>query len=134
LIVPGFSFAAGMICGLHAEAGHDRRVAALGYVAAGAPDSGQSFKDWWKDYPPEAGAAEIKPYGKDGFVALTPKGVETCFVHDLSAEEGGYAHTDVKPRSDAFTARTRCRAHLKGGRHDSWLSAAHRSQTKAEAI
>jgi len=53
------------------------------YVAAGAPDSGQSFNDWWKDYPPSPGAAEIKPYGSDGFVALTRKGVETCFVQDL---------------------------------------------------
>jgi pimeloyl-ACP methyl ester carboxylesterase len=69
------------------EAGNDPRVAGLVYVAAGAPDSGQSFNDWWKNYPPEAGAAEIKPYGKDGFVALTAKGVETCFVQDLPAKE-----------------------------------------------
>jgi pimeloyl-ACP methyl ester carboxylesterase len=79
------------------EAGNDPRVAALVYVAAGAPDSGQSFNDWWKDYPPEAGTAEIRPFGKDGFVALTPKGVETCFVQDLSPEEAAVVYATQGP-------------------------------------
>jgi pimeloyl-ACP methyl ester carboxylesterase len=79
------------------EAGNDPRVVGLVYVAAGAPDSGQSFNDWWKDYPPQPGAAEIKPYGKDGFVALTPKGVETCFVQDLTPEEASLVYATQGP-------------------------------------
>jgi len=79
------------------EAGNDPRVVGLVYVAAGAPDSGQSFNDWWKDYPPEAGAAEIKPYGSDGFVALTPKGIETCFVQDISPEEASLVYATQGP-------------------------------------
>jgi hypothetical protein len=30
------------------EAGNDPQVAGLVYVAAGAPNSGKSFNDWWK--------------------------------------------------------------------------------------
>jgi pimeloyl-ACP methyl ester carboxylesterase len=31
------------------EAGNHPKVAGLVYIAAGAPDSGQSFQDWWSD-------------------------------------------------------------------------------------
>ncbi len=79
------------------EAGNDAKVAGLLYVAAGAPDSGQSFNDWWKDYPPAPGAAEIKPYGKDGFVALTPLGVKQCFAQDVSADEASLIHAVQGP-------------------------------------
>jgi pimeloyl-ACP methyl ester carboxylesterase len=79
------------------EAGNDPRVVGLVYVAAGAPVGGQSFNDWWKDYPPEAEAKEIKPYGNDGFLALTPKGVETCFVQDLPQEEADIVYATQGP-------------------------------------
>ena len=69
------------------EAGNDPQVAGLVYVAAGAPNSGESFNDWWKDYTPLSGAAEIKPYGKDGYVALTQLGVRQYFAQDLPKEE-----------------------------------------------
>jgi pimeloyl-ACP methyl ester carboxylesterase len=42
------------------EAGNHPKVKGLVYVAAGAPDSGQSFDDWWKPYSPAPGASEIK--------------------------------------------------------------------------
>src|ERR1700745_1526116 len=51
------------------EAGNHPQVKGLVYVAAGAPDSGQSFDEWWKPYKPAPGAAEIRPYG-EGYVAL----------------------------------------------------------------
>jgi pimeloyl-ACP methyl ester carboxylesterase len=50
------------------EAGNEPQVRGLVYIAAAAPDSGQSFNDWWKEYPAAPGAREIKPYGKDRFV------------------------------------------------------------------
>ncbi len=33
------------------------------------------------------GVAEIKPYGKDGYVAFTQLGVKQDFAQDLSEEE-----------------------------------------------
>jgi pimeloyl-ACP methyl ester carboxylesterase len=42
------------------EAGNDPQVAGLVYVAAGAPNSGESFNDWWKGYTAMPGVAEIK--------------------------------------------------------------------------
>ena len=68
------------------EAGNHPEVKGLVYVAAGAPDSGQSFDEWWKPYKPAPGASEIKPYG-EGYVALTPQGVRKHFVQDIPADE-----------------------------------------------
>ena len=79
------------------EAGNDPKVVGLVYIAAGAPDSGQSFNEWWKDYTPAPGAAEIKPYGSDGYVALTPMGVEKDFAQDLPKEEAAVVHAVQGP-------------------------------------
>jgi len=68
------------------EGGNDPQVAGLVYVAAGAPNSGESFNDWWKGYAPMPGVAEIKPYGNDGYVAFTQLGVRQV-VQDLPEEE-----------------------------------------------
>lgn len=79
------------------EAGNEPEVAGLVYVAAGAPNSGESFNDWWKDYPPMPGLAEIKPYGKDGFVAFTPLGIRQCFAQDVSTEEAAVIYAIQGP-------------------------------------
>jgi len=68
------------------EAGNEPQVCGLVYIAAAAPDTGQSFNDWWKDYPAAPGAPEIKPYGKDRFV-LTLEGFRRFFAHDLATDE-----------------------------------------------
>ena len=68
------------------EAGNESQVRGLVYIAAGAPDSGQSFDDWWKGYPAAPGAPEIKPYGKDRFV-LTLNGFRHYFAQDLATDE-----------------------------------------------
>jgi pimeloyl-ACP methyl ester carboxylesterase len=68
------------------ETGNDPQVAGLLYVAAGAPNSGESFNDWWKGYVPMPGVAEIKPYGNDRYVAFTQLGVRQV-VQDLPEEE-----------------------------------------------
>ena len=78
------------------EAGSHAQVKGLGYVAAGAPDSGQSFADWWKDYASAPGAAEIKPYG-EGYVALTPEGVRKHFVQDIPADEADIVYATQGP-------------------------------------
>jgi pimeloyl-ACP methyl ester carboxylesterase len=78
------------------EAGNHPNVKGLVYIAAGAPDSGQSFQDWWKDYPPAPGAAEIKPYGQ-GYVALTPEGVRKHFVQDIPTDEADIVYATQGP-------------------------------------
>ena len=62
------------------EADNDPRVAGLVYVAAGAPNSGESFNDWWKDYTAVPVVAEMKPYGKYGY-ASTKGAIETLVKH-----------------------------------------------------
>ena len=78
------------------EAGNHEQVKGLVYVAAGAPDSGQSFGDWWKDYTPAPAAAEIRPYG-EGYVALTPDGIHKHFVQDIPAEEADIVYATQGP-------------------------------------
>lgn len=78
------------------EAGNHAQVKGLVYISAGAPDSGQSFGDWWDGYAPAPGAAEIKPYG-EGYVALTPEGVRKHFVQDLPADEADVIYATQGP-------------------------------------
>ena len=68
------------------EAGNEPQVRGLVYIAAAAPDTGQSFNEWWKDYPAAPGRPEIKPYGKDRYV-LTLEGFHRFFAHDLATDE-----------------------------------------------
>jgi pimeloyl-ACP methyl ester carboxylesterase len=68
------------------EAGNESNVRGLVYIAAAAPDTGQSFNDWWKGYPTAPGAPEIKPHGKDRFV-LTLEGFRRFFAQDCATDE-----------------------------------------------
>jgi pimeloyl-ACP methyl ester carboxylesterase len=45
------------------EAANATQVIGLVYIAAAAPDSCESFNEWWKGSSPAPGAPEIKPYG-----------------------------------------------------------------------
>jgi pimeloyl-ACP methyl ester carboxylesterase len=68
------------------EAGVHDKVAALVYVAAFAPDAGQSSNDLGKDGPPPPGSANIRP-DSAGFLYLTPVGVAKDFAQDLPARQ-----------------------------------------------
>ncbi len=68
------------------EAGSSDKVAALVYVAAFAPDAGESTNDLGKGGPPPPGAASIRP-DSSGFLYLTPEGVAKNFAQDLPAEQ-----------------------------------------------
>ena len=78
------------------EAGNDPQVAGLVYVAAGAPDSGESFNDWSKGCTPMPSRAEIKSYGNDGYVALTQLGVRQL-AQDLPKEEADLVYAVQGP-------------------------------------
>jgi pimeloyl-ACP methyl ester carboxylesterase len=68
------------------EAGNDPKVTALVYVAAFAPDAGQSIVEISKPFPPPPGPQTAVPVG-DGFILLSPEGVATDFAQDLDEDE-----------------------------------------------
>jgi len=68
------------------EAGNNPKVAGLVYVAAFAPDAGESSGSLAKPYGPTPGGVEIRPI-EDGFLILTPKGILEDFAPDLPLAE-----------------------------------------------
>jgi pimeloyl-ACP methyl ester carboxylesterase len=68
------------------EAGNNPKVAGLVYVAAFAPDQGESSASMGKPYGPSQGASELRPI-EDGFLVLTQKGVFEDFAPDLTNQE-----------------------------------------------
>jgi pimeloyl-ACP methyl ester carboxylesterase len=68
------------------EAGDDPKVAGLVYVAAFAPDLGQSPGQLNGQYPPPSGGKGIRP-DANGFLQLTDEGVAEDFAQDLTASE-----------------------------------------------
>ena len=68
------------------EAGNDPRVAALVFVAAFAPDANQSIGEISNGFPKPPGLDELRPLG-DGFLVLTPKGIEEDFAQDATPAE-----------------------------------------------
>jgi pimeloyl-ACP methyl ester carboxylesterase len=68
------------------EAGNDPKVKSLVYVAAYAPDTGQSLRDLISKYPPSEGR---KGFVKDeeGYLRLSDEGVAKYFAPDLTPNE-----------------------------------------------
>jgi pimeloyl-ACP methyl ester carboxylesterase len=87
------------------EAGNDPKVVGLVYIAAFAPDANESITDISKAFPPGLGLTKIVPLS-DGFILLSPEGVETAFAQDLTSEEKALL-TAVQPQTAAsiFEAR-----------------------------
>jgi pimeloyl-ACP methyl ester carboxylesterase len=85
------------------EAGNDPRVAALVYIAAFAPDAGESVSSLIKDPPPGAPVPPILP-PRDGFLFLDPAKFHNSFAADLDAEEAAFmADSQVPWGIDALT-------------------------------
>ena len=68
------------------EAGNNPKVVGLVYVAAFAPDEGETLAGLAKPYGATPAFAEIKPIA-DGFLLLTRKGIGEDFAQDLSQSE-----------------------------------------------
>ena len=68
------------------EAGKDPKVAGLLYVAALVPEDGQNVNDVNAAMPPTAVGPEFK-LSPDGFLSLSPKGINEFFAQDVSPEE-----------------------------------------------
>ncbi len=69
-----------------AEAGADPKVKGLVYIAAFAPDSGESAVTLLKTVPDSPAGAELRP-DTGGFLKLSEKGVSEDFAEELSAPE-----------------------------------------------
>jgi pimeloyl-ACP methyl ester carboxylesterase len=68
------------------EAGNDPKVVSLVYVAAFAPDAGQSIGEISQPFAKPAGLGEAQPQS-NGFLLLSQKGVEEDFAQDLTPAE-----------------------------------------------
>ena len=68
------------------EAGNNPKVAGLVYVAAFAPDEGETLGGLAQRFPTSPLFGEIQPI-EDGYILLTAKGVMEDFAQDLSSEE-----------------------------------------------
>jgi pimeloyl-ACP methyl ester carboxylesterase len=96
------------------EAGNDPKVVSLVYVAAFAPDAGQSIGDISQAFAKPAGADQLRPQ-PDGFLLLSQKGIEEDFAQDLTPAEKAHlvaaqpktsaAIFDAKPTAAAWRAK-----------------------------
>jgi pimeloyl-ACP methyl ester carboxylesterase len=68
------------------EAGHNPKVSGLVYVAAFAPDEGETLGGMAQPVGATPGLGELRPI-EDGYLLLSAKGVAEDFAQDLSAEE-----------------------------------------------
>src|SRR5439155_22414720 len=80
-ILVGHSYGGAVIT----QAGNDPKVAGLVYVAAFAPDKGESPLQLLTAYPTPIGT-ELRQ-DQFGFITLTPKGIREDFAQDLSVAE-----------------------------------------------
>ncbi|WP_342245505.1 alpha/beta hydrolase [Pseudomonas sp. OTU5201] len=88
------------------QAGADKKVRSLVYVAAFAPNAGQNTKELYNGYPSPRGVSQIAP-DKNGFLYLTPQGMATDFAQDVSREQAAVmAATQGPIRAAAFEEKT----------------------------
>ena len=79
VVLVGHSYGGAVIT----EAGRDEKVCALVYVAAFAPDAGESAATLGQTVEPPPMAAEVRP-DAEGFLKLTETGIREHFAQDLS--------------------------------------------------
>ena len=85
------------------EAGNDPKVAGLVYIAAFAPDRGESVAALIKDPPPGAPVPPILP-PQDGFLALDKAKFAASFAADVSPEKAEFmANSQVPWGVEALT-------------------------------
>jgi pimeloyl-ACP methyl ester carboxylesterase len=71
------------------EAGNHSKVAGLVYIAAFAPDAGESVASLIKDPPPGAPVPPIVPAG-EGFLGLDKSKFRASFAADVSADKAAF--------------------------------------------
>src|ERR1700722_11916777 len=81
VLLAGHSYGGAVIT----EAGNNPKVVGLVYVAAFAPDEGETLAGMGQKYPAPPGLGTIAPIA-DGFLLLTRKGVVENFGQDLAPD------------------------------------------------
>ena len=92
VVLVGHSYGGAVIT----EAGRHDKVAALVYVAAFAPDTGESVSTLIADPPPGAPVPPILP-PRDGFLLLDPAKFADAFAADLPAAEAAFMAASQVP-------------------------------------
>ena len=80
------------------EAGDNPKVKALVYIAAFAPDKGESVQTLSSNGPPTEGQKEVHPDAK-GFLSIDPAAFPRVFVGDVPAAEGAALAKEQMPIS-----------------------------------
>jgi pimeloyl-ACP methyl ester carboxylesterase len=87
------------------EAGNQPNVVGLVYIAAFAPDAGESLLDVGQGFPAPPGVANAAP-DSDGFVWINPAKFRESFCQDLSADEAlVMAVTQKAPVGSTFASK-----------------------------
>ena len=92
VILVGHSYGGAVIT----EAGNHPKVAGLVYIAAFAPDAGESLNTLIADAPPGAPVPPILP-PQDGFLFLDREKFHASFAGDLSAEQAAFMSDSQVP-------------------------------------
>ena len=88
------------------EAGNHEKVSGLVYVAAFAPDAGQSSGEQAKGFPTPPGVSQIKA-DSNGFLYMTSEGMAKGFAQDLPAKQTAVMSATQGPiKASAFDDRT----------------------------
>jgi pimeloyl-ACP methyl ester carboxylesterase len=82
-------------------AGDNPKVSGLVYVAAFAPDEGETLAGMAQPFGATPGLGELRPLA-DGYLMLTAKGVSEDFAQDLSAEEKNIMAATQAPTQGAI--------------------------------
>ena len=85
VILVGHSYGGAVIT----EAGNDPRVVGLVYIAAFAPDKGESVNSLIKDPPPDAPVPPIVP-PQDGYLFLDKSKFHASFAADIDADKAAF--------------------------------------------
>jgi pimeloyl-ACP methyl ester carboxylesterase len=80
------------------EAGDNPKVKSLVYIAAFAPDKGESVQTLSSNGPPTEGQKEVHPDAK-GFLSIDPAAFPRVFVGDVPAAEGAALAKEQMPIS-----------------------------------
>src|SRR5437867_1614784 len=101
VILVGHSYGGAIIT----EAGNDPKVAALVYVAAFAPDKGESVASLIKDPPPGAPVPPILP-PQNGFLFLDKEKFAASFAADVDPEKAAFMADSQVPWGGAALSGT----------------------------
>ncbi len=83
------------------EAGVNDKVKGLVYVAAFAPEEGETLGGLASGYPPTPILSEFRPI-EDGFIVLSEKGVMESFAQDLHEDERKVIHAVQGPTHNSI--------------------------------